>query len=266
MATNGSNDPTDICIALLVKDKGYCLPFFLKCFYNQTFPKSRMHLYIRTNDNKDNSQQILESWLEKHRDKYASVHYDASSINTELKQYGEHQWNKLRFKVLGAIRQASVDYARERSLHYFVIDCDNFLVSDTIEKAFENRHLGVIGPALESMTRYANLHHCATEHGYYKECGSEYDAVRYGRIKGLIECDVIHCTYLIPYWALSAVTYDDGSGDYEYVIFSNAMRKAKIPQIFDNRKFYGFLFNKDTVEESLYDLADVWSVKYSELF
>jgi hypothetical protein len=261
-----ATDPADICVALLVKDKAYCLYFFLRCLYNQTFPKSRIHLYIRTNDNKDNSKEILDRWVEKNGSEYASVHYDHSSINEDLKKYGEHEWNAVRFKVLGAIRQASVDYARERGLHYFVADCDNFFIPETLESTFQNRHLGVIGPALESVTRYGNLHHCISEHGYFKDCHGEYDAIRYNRIRGLIECGVIHCTYFIPNWALGAVTYDDGSDRYEYVIVADAFRKAGVAQIYDNRKNYGFLFNRENINDSIVDLAEIWSMKYPGLF
>ena len=47
-----------IVVAILAKDKAHCLPFYLQCIYNQTFPKKKTHLYIRTNDNNDNTQPL----------------------------------------------------------------------------------------------------------------------------------------------------------------------------------------------------------------
>jgi hypothetical protein len=35
--------------------------------------------------------------------------------------------------------------------------------------------------------------------------------------------------------------YEDGSGRYEYVVFSESARKARIPQYLDNREIYGYL-------------------------
>jgi len=58
-------------------------------------------------------------------------------------------------------------------------------------------------------------------------------------VKGLIEVEVIHCTYLIRHEVLDSILYNDGSGRYEYVIFSDTLRKKGIPQYIDNRRCYG---------------------------
>lgn len=59
----------------------------------------------------------------------------------------------------------------------------------------------------------------------------------------------MHCTYLVRREVLDRVCYDDGSGRYEYVIFSDSLRKSGIPQYIDNRRIYGKLTFSDTAED-----------------
>ena len=86
-----------------------------------------------------------------------------------MKKYKNHEWNDERFKILGKIRQDSVDYAKKLKIHYFVADCDNFIVPETIEKLFQNSHNGVIAPMLMSDTSYSNFHYDIDKNGYYKQ-------------------------------------------------------------------------------------------------
>ena len=56
-----------------------------------------------------------------------------TSIDETLKQYGNHEWNYHIFKILGQIRQESIEWAREQNSHYFVVDADNFIAPFTLE-------------------------------------------------------------------------------------------------------------------------------------
>jgi hypothetical protein len=257
-----------VCIAILAKDKAYCLPLYLECILNQTYPKDKTHLYIRTNDNKDSTAEILAFFVRLHGHLFASVHFDDSSIDSELKKYGEHEWNTHRFAKLGAIRQASCDYARDKGLDYFVIDCDNFIVPQTLERMVALRHLGVVAPMIDTTIAATNIHHCCTHNGYYQDC-KEYHFIRNKVIRGIMECKVVHCVYFIPHPALDEVVYDDGSMRYEYVIFSNSMRTARIKQFIDNSIDYGYMEHDI---EGKYDIAsfipniELWKKVYPELF
>jgi hypothetical protein len=98
--------------------------------------------------------------------------------------------------------------------------------------------LPVVGPLLRNgddpNSFYSNYHFITDENGYFKNSNYYYD-ILYGYMKGLIEVEVIHCTYLVRNEVLDKVCYDDGSGRYEYVIFSDLLRKSGIPQYIDNR-------------------------------
>jgi len=248
-----------VVVAILAKDKAYCLQFYLQCLLNQTFPKQQIHLYIRTNDNKDDTIPILSKFVSEHGKKYASVHFDSSSISPTLQTFKEHEWNVERFSILGQIRMESVKYAKAKNAHYFVADVDNFLVPSVLETLVNEKTCGVIAPMLEChrklvLSMYSNFHYDVDENGYYKD-SELYNQIHGRTIKGIVEVAVVHCTYFIRNNVLKAVNYDDGTGRHEYVIFSDSLRKKGVSQYLDNRKWYGFLTLSDSPDDYQATLA-----------
>jgi hypothetical protein len=230
-----------ITIAILAKDKAHTLPLYLQCIEKQTWPKDKTYLYVRTNNNTDNTKGILQEWLERVGEHYADIYYDATDVDTPVEQFGQHEWNYTRFKVLGAIRQASVDWAYAHQSHYFVADCDNFIVPNTLEILHQTQ-LPIVAPLLRcySQEYYSNYHDIVDINGYYTPSMQYYDILNQ-KIKGIIDVAVVHCTYFIRQEILPKITYDDESARYEYVIFSDGMRKQNIPQYIDNRMVYGYI-------------------------
>lgn len=230
----------DITLAIMVKDKEKTLPLYLECIENQTYPKDKIHLWIRSNNNNDNSIEILQNWVQKNKHLYKSVYEDYSDSSVDITKYKNHEWNADRFSVLGAIRQQSVQYAIDNNSNYFVADCDNFIKPFTLENLY-NTNLPVVGPYLQLIGKlYSNFHHKADDIGYFKS-DDQYHWIHSQSIRGLIQVDVIHCTYFIKNEALSKIQYLDGSGRHEYVIFSDYCRKNNIQQYIDNRHIYGFI-------------------------
>jgi hypothetical protein len=259
----------NIVIAILAKDKAYCLDLYLKCIYNQTYPKNKIHLYIRTNDNTDNTESILKQFVDTHANEYASIHFDSSSISNNLKQFKEHEWNPVRFSILGKIRQDSIMYAEEKKSHYFVADCDNFIVPSTLQKLFDIKEIGVVSPMLKSITAYSNYHYDCDINGYYKHHDNYYKVLN-NDTTGIISVKVVHCSYFIHNKFCKYVCYDDNSKRYEYVIFSDGLRNNKIEQYIDNRMFYGFLVicNEDYLKSENYEeeITTKWSDSLTKYF
>jgi hypothetical protein len=239
-----------VTIAILAKDKGHLLPLYLNLIENQTYPSQLIKLYIRTNNNNDNTQAVLEQWMDRVKDRYSEIYYDSSDVPEPVQEYEPHDWNILKLDVLKKIREDSIEWAKDRGTHYFVVDCDNFIVPSTLENLVKTG-LPVVGPLLRNAddpaSMYANYHHEVDDNGYYKSSNQYYE-ILYGRVKGLIEVAVIHCTYLVRNEVLDIAKYEDGSKRYDYVVFGDSMRKANIPQYIDNRYFYGSLTFCDTVE------------------
>jgi hypothetical protein len=239
-------------VAILAKDKAHVLPHFLDSLLKQDYPKKSIHLYIRTNDNNDSTETVLNGFIDEHGDSYASVFYDATNINAALKTFGQHEWNGTRFKILAAIRQESVAYAKRLGVDYFVADCDNMISSFTLSAMSSLRSLGVVAPMLDSKTAYSNYHYTVDANGYFLD-SEMYHMIRNRGVKGIIDVAVVHCTYFVASTHLSSVCYDDGSGRYEYVIFSDGLRKKGIKQYLDNRRPYGFISFAEGREEFLAD-------------
>lgn len=233
-------------IAILVKDKQFVLPHYLANIEALQYPKQCMHIYIRTNNNKDGSREILADWVERHQGlgTYASIHFDDSDVTEQVQRFGEHEWTHERFKVLGAIRQASMQWAIDKGLdYYYVQDCDNFVIPTTLADLVALQ-LPIVAPLVricENQNRaYANYHSATDANGYYA-AHPHFFSYFHRAIKGIVEQPVVHCTYLVQTCAAKKLTYDDGSGRYEYVIFAHSARTAGVPQYLDTRRFWGCL-------------------------
>lgn len=253
--------PETVTIAILAKDKAHTLPAYLQCIENQSWPKNRTYIYIRTNNNNDATADILRAWAAKVKDLYLEVYLDDTDVPQQVQRFKQHEWNTERFKVLGKIRQDSVDWARSRGSHYFVADCDNFIKRQTIERLVESR-LPIVAPFLccdESMTSYSNYHSHIDENGYFIGEPMYYTIFR-REVKGFIDVPVVHCTYLVRNEVLDTVCYDDETYRYEYVIFSDCARKRGVPQYLDNRELYGRITMAEHEEGFV---AEPW---YREIF
>jgi hypothetical protein len=262
----------EVVFAVLAKQKAAVLSLYLRCLLNQTYDKKKIHLYIRTNDSTDNTEELLRAFVTEHGHKYASVFFDSSSISERLKAFAPHEWNSERFRILGRIRQDSVDYAIEKKAHYFVADCDNFIVPTCLEKMVALKALGVVAPMLNSTTKYLNMHYATDANGYLKN-HPFYDEILYHRLVGCVKVDVVHCTYFVNVDVLRKVCYDDNSYRYEYVIFSDSLRKAGVGQYYDNREFYGFItfaenagdFDKEVRAHWMKQLAGDFGIDYESI-
>lgn len=246
---NGSDEY--VTIAILAKDKAHTLPLYLQCLESQTWPKDKTYLYIRTNNNNDETAELLRDWIEQVSEQYSQIYFDDSDVDVPVQQFKQHEWTYERFKVLGKIRQDSVDWAYAHNSHYFVADCDNFVGPDTIESMMKT-HLPIVAPFLRCSEYekrfYSNYHEAIDANGYYQASVFYYDILDQ-KVRGIIEVPVVHCAYFIRYNVLDKICYDDESWRYEYVIFSDSARKQNIPQYIDNRKIYGYISFAETKQE-----------------
>ncbi|MEK3879042.1 hypothetical protein [Paenibacillus sp. FSL M7-0420] len=240
-----------VTVAILAKDKAHVLPLYLELIERQTYPASRIKLYIRTNNNNDRTEEILREWAERVGERYHEVYLDNSDVEEPVQNYAPHEWTYERLRVIGRLRQESIEWAKSKNTHYFVADCDNFIAPDTLESLLST-NLPVVGPLLTvaeaPLSLYSNYHNMVDADGYFKS-NDMYFNFLYQAVKGLIQVDVIHCTYLMRRDILEHVRYGDGTNRFEYVIMSDGLRKAGIPQYLDNRKKYGMLTFWDTEEQ-----------------
>ena len=240
-----------ITIAILCKEKAHCLPLYLKCIYNQTYPKKLINIYIRSNNNTDNTLEILKKWIDEYKDEYNEIYYDFSNVESKirLEDHSAHDWTSERFLILGNIRNESLKYAFQKESNYFVCDCDNFIVPSTLSDLYYTK-LPIVGPLMHRYNHpYSNYHDTADENGYMVVGTEQYSILKERKVKGLVSVDVIHCAYFIRYDILPQMNYIDNTGRHEYVIFSDISRKNNILQFLDTRKNYGIISFSDTKDE-----------------
>jgi len=232
-----------VLLSILAKQQEPMLPLYLRCIEALDYPKSSIVIYIRTNNNRDSTLDILKAWVERVRPLYGAIEMDDADVPERVENYAVHEWNAERFKVLAKIRQNSLQKTHQYDCaYYFTADVDNFLRPCTL-KELVALGLPIVAPFLRSVdpnSRYSNYHADIDDNGYFKEC-QQYEWIWSQAISGVFELPVVHCTYLIRADTISKLDYDDGSGRHSYVIFSDCARRRGIPQYYDNRQLYGYL-------------------------
>lgn len=236
-----------VLLAILAKQKERVLPFYLLCIEALDYPKDAIVLHVRTNNNTDRTATILKEWISRVGDQYAAVEFDESDVAEPVQQFGVHEWNQLRFKVLGRLRYESMQRALQRGCdYYFVVDVDNF-VKPNVLRDLISVDLPIVAPMLRHVDEknpYSNFHEKIDRNGYFKN-SEEYYWLLHRRVKGICQVPVVHCTYLVRADVIPKLSYDDRSGRWEYVIFSDSARKNGIPQYLDNREVQGYLTSNE---------------------
>jgi hypothetical protein len=237
-------DPT-VLVAILARNKAHTLPLYLQCLERFDYDKQSITIYINTNNNDDDTAQILHAWADKHQNEYKKILFDEYQVSNLIPTRA-HQWNGQRLKLLGQIRNRSMQVAKEQGCdYYFVADCDNFLIPETLRDLVD-RNRPIIAPLLKSIPLpndiYANFFHAATSNGYYDADPSKrplFFAILQRKLLGTFAVPVVHCTYLIQSKYLDQLTYVDETPHHEFIVFSRSARKAGIQQYICNEREYG---------------------------
>ena len=232
-----------VLLAILAKQKERPLPLYLNCIEGLDYPKSAIFLYVRTNNNTDRTEQILREWVERVGPSYAGVEFDAEPVAEPVEQVPPHEWNSTRFRVLGQIRNASLQKTLEHGCDfYFVSDADNFIRSCTL-KELVALNLPIVAPFLRVTNpthAYSNFFAKTDAAGFFAGC-DEYHWITHRWVRGVVEVPVVHCTYLVRKDVIPELHYLDGSDDWEFAVFCKSAREAGIPQYLDNRQVYGYI-------------------------
>ncbi len=238
--------PPRVLVAILAKQQEKMLRFYLLCIEALDYPKSSIVLHIRTNNNTDRTAEILRDWVARVGDRYARVEFDASDVPEPVEQFGVHEWNAMRFAVLGRLRRESMRRALQNGCeYYFVSDVDNFIRPNTLKELIAAK-LPIVAPLLRCTSArmaYSNFHEQVDTSGYFAESDAYYWLLEQ-RVKGLCQVAVVHSTYLVRSDVIPLLSYDDASRRNDYVVFSESARKNAVPQYLDTREVYGYLTNE----------------------
>jgi tetratricopeptide (TPR) repeat protein len=249
-----NSSPPRVLLAILAKQAESVLPFYLFCIDALDYPKNSIVLYVRTNNNTDRTVAILREWIGRVREQYACVEFDASDVPEAVQEFAIHEWNSKRFKVLGEIRQESMNRALQHNCdYYFVADTDNFVKPDTLKKLIATG-LPIVAPLLRCSDaqhpNYSNFHDNVDARGYSIRL-DRYWALLNQSIKDVVEVPVVHCTYLVRADVIPRLYYRDASDRHEYVIFSESARKGGTAQYLDTREVYGCLTLENDARDAI---------------
>lgn len=236
-----------VMFTILARNKAHVLPLYLKCVECLDYPKERIHLYVHTNDNQDDTENILRSWLSKVFGKYAS--YNLVTNNEKLLQddtTDAHHWikNRKRLDVLAKIRQQSLYKAVHQGCdYYFVADCDNFLLPHTL-KSLIACNKSFVAPMLHCVGNptFSNFF---LDDGYslWEENVDYRNIVSMGN-RNVHDVHIAHCTYLLKVDVIPKLTYiSKHPGEWEFLTLSLSAHEQGIPQFIDNTLYYGIFLH-----------------------
>lgn len=263
-----SATPPLILIHILAKDKAGMLPDWLKINLDRLdYPRNRIILYFRTNNNNDATAEIIHEWVDRqHKNpgtvvpdnwqEWKEIILDDTDLTVSLQNYGVHEWNPIRFKALAHLREEGINLAILKEVDfYYTVDVDNFTLPNTLKNLVAH-NVPIVAPLIScadpDQTVYANYHNRIADDGYYLDVSDSAKAAYFmilnREVKGLIDCGTVHCTYLIRKDLLPMVKYTDGTDNYEYAIFSRRLRQLGVPQYLDNTTIYGCLSLRENLE------------------
>lgn len=256
-----------VFIAILARNKAHCLPKYLECIERLDYDKGQIVLYINTNNNSDNTVEVLKEWMDRHRKQYSRVIFeseDCAELTGDLT--GPHQWNHLRCSVLANIRNRSLKMATENECdYYFVADCDNFIVNPYTLKELISERKPIVAPMLvcfPSNPYYSNYWTAVDVNFWYKG-DSRYHQILNWIDRGSHKVPVVHCTYLIDCSFASSLSYweevtDPNVNYMEFASFCRSAIRNDIDQYVCNNNFYGYIYlpaDGLTLQEEATDLA-----------
>ncbi len=244
-----TEEPKNVLLAILARNKAHTLPPFLQCIENLDYPKDHICIYINTNNNSDNTKEILDQWRHKNQQLYRLILVDDAE-HPALSDTKPHEWTPDRFSVLGKIRNLSLQRTLQCNCdYYFTADCDNFIAPCTL-KTLISKDKPIVAPMLMGLPKYrdpfCNFFTACDPYGYY-EYTPDYSKILDRQKIGTFRVPVVHQTYLIKKEYIDDLNYLDESPYHEFVVFSRIAREKGIDQYICNEELFGtFLHYPDT--------------------
>ena len=262
-------NPT-VLITILVRNKAHTLPYFLTFLEQLTYPKERIHLWICSDNNIDNSIEILSAWLKNERSKYhgVEINFDEKSNGFEDENEIAH-WSPQRFLHVINLREEALHAGRNIWADFiWMLDADVFLTNPNTLNELILKNETVVAPLLKSDGLYSNFWAGVTSDFYYLRT-EKYEPILFREIKGCFNVPMIHSAVLIDLrkHISDLLTYDPKnlnqySGPIDDIItFAVGANNSDIPLSICNDNIYGFIMvpleEKETVTEDLQRLTNI---------
>lgn len=119
-----------------ISQRAWIAPFYLRNFYNQTYPKHLIHILWIVNNSTDDTFQILSQFKLDHEKEYGSIRiqiYNASEIPEDQRSVEIRE--KFMYQRLADLRNRMLDeFLKTDCDYYFSVDSDILLRKDCLER------------------------------------------------------------------------------------------------------------------------------------
>ncbi|EDV27520.1 uncharacterized protein TRIADDRAFT_21834 [Trichoplax adhaerens] len=262
-----------VVIAVLARDASDFLPTSLACLANLNYDKKRIAFWIATDNNQDQTEEMLVEWKSQVESDYHRVEIMTSnnySLQTDLSL----QWTPSRYRHLLQLRQLALAAALKYWADYVLfVDADNFLTEpDTLIELIKSNRTMVAPLLIESRHSYYSNFWCGVdEQGYYRRTEDYLPTLKRER-KGVLQVAMIHSTFLIDLNRKSVEKFSFYPPHSSYqghiddlLIFSYSAKMAGIPFHLLNNKIYGYLFSSPQVQELITRRESFLNYKLNQL-
>ena len=237
---------------------------FLNCIDNLDYDKSKITIYINTNNNCDDTVSVLMNWVNTNHASYKKIIFEHSWFS-DIDDM-DVRWTTKKLSVMQQVRQKSLDVcSAEKSEYYFVLDTDNWVEPCTLKYLIAQQK-PIVAPFLKDYAErnvYSNFFYVVNEWGFLGDDSGESTKIwrrDTPELIGTIEVPLVHCCYLINCKHINDLSYIGEVGDWEFIVFANSARKNKVTQYLCNERMFGFvrydtIVNEETCIELLTNKA-----------
>ncbi|KAI4488630.1 hypothetical protein M0802_011446 [Mischocyttarus mexicanus] len=259
-----------VLIAILIRNKAHTLPYFLSLLEQQNYPKNRIKLWIRSDNNIDNTSEILREWLAEESEKYHTVDtFIDDNSNGFEDEKSSTDWSVLRFTHVINLRQEALDYARKIWADFiWMIDADTFLMDPNTLTNLISKEQVVVAPLLKSDGLYSNYWAGMTDNYYYLRT-EKYQLILYREDVGCFNVPMVHSAILINLNMVQSdfLSYNftnlpkyDGPLD-DVITFAVGANETGVPLYICNDHFYGYIMvplgKDETIKEDFQRLTNI---------
>ncbi|XP_065300447.1 glycosyltransferase 25 family member-like isoform X6 [Dermacentor albipictus] len=243
-------EPPTVLIAVILRNKAHVLPYFFGYLEQQSYPKSRISLWIYTDHNVDQTPEMVDTWAEAVSSEYHNVNVTSEDGDAFFPdEEGSQKWTAQRYWHVIRLREEAIQVARTLWADFiFFLDGDALLsnpktIQDLVE---ENRT--IIAPMLDSRSAYSNFWCGMNEKGYYERT-DEYMPILEKEKVGVFPVVMVHSATLINLNHADSrkLTYhpeklEGYTGPIDDVItFAHSAKFAAVEMFISNKDQYGHI-------------------------
>jgi len=184
-----------VLVSLLVRNKAHTLPYFLKLFEEMDYPKYRMALWIQTENNQDDSLEILQKWTASVEKSYHKIYKEF--VPSDKDGPIQTNWTAERFTHYIKLKEEALQKGREMWADYvWFLDSDALLTNNQTLKSMVSTNYPVVAPMLETQSMYSN-YWCGMGDDFYYKRTEAYKPIRNREDLGCHRVILVHSCFLI---------------------------------------------------------------------